>query len=89
MLFKNPFAEDFSISEGNDNGPFVNITVRCTNPAALWGVVSNFLNGDTELSEQIRSCSIVICQGDQEWDDYFLLHHFNTSLPLDEFSEPA
>lgn len=86
-LLGNILTEQFLVSEGNDEGAFVNFTIQCTEPEEIWEIVSELLNRGDQLSEQISSCSIVICQGDHGWDDYLLLHHFNASLQLDEFSE--
>jgi hypothetical protein len=35
----------------------------------------------------LAQAAIVVCEGELGWDDYLLLHHFNSDEELDELSE--
>ena len=77
----------FESKAGEDEGPYVNFTFAATDAGALWQKMRDEVLAHDELGAQIASAAIVICEGEQGWDDYLLLHHFDPQYPLDEADE--
>jgi hypothetical protein len=73
-------AEAVSVSEGEEGGGYVNVSLRAADVVGLWGSVRELLQADAALAR----AAIVVCQGERGWDDYLLLHHFDPSQVLDE-----
>jgi hypothetical protein len=69
-------------SGNDDNTRFVNLYVYSENPREFWPRVRQNLEsygGDSTLLAMM----IVVCQGDQGWDDYLLLHHYDKNQKTD------
>jgi hypothetical protein len=71
---------------GNDGGRFINVLFEIDSPAHAIELFVPFLDHRT-LGQQITSSTILTTEGDQSWDDYFLLHHFDPTEELDEIDE--
>ncbi len=69
-----------TVTCGDENGPYINVDYAPVDIEMLWRQVRKELRANPKLSE----CAIVFCEGDDGWDDYLLLHHFDASEPLDE-----
>lgn len=66
--------------EGQDG--YVNITVQAENIPLLWAKIrSECLNGGG-FSAMAKGL-IVVCEGDEGWADYLLLHHYDPSEHVD------
>jgi len=72
-------AEAVVVTEGNDEGTYINIDFSTDSVPALWAALFAILTGDASLA----ACTIVCSEGSRGWKDYLLLHHFNRSEPLD------
>jgi hypothetical protein len=70
------------VTEGEDDGRYVNIDFKATDLSGLWALVWAELQSVSGLAE----AAIVVCEGEYGWDDYLLLHHFNPKEQLDELS---
>ena len=68
------------ISRGDDDGEYVNLDYATDDLKSLWESVSRTLTAVPALAD----AAIIACEGDNGWDDYLLLHHFDPSEPLDE-----
>lgn len=75
-------SENVKVSEGDDNGPYVNIDYQTDSLLNLWTSIRNELNKNIRLAE----AAMVICEGQRGYDDYLLLHHFDPSEELDELT---
>ena len=75
-------AADTTVSDGNDDGRYVNVGFRANDLRGLWAVISTAITEIAGLSD----AAIVTCEGESGWDDYLLLHHFDPSQPLDKIS---
>ena len=71
---------------GDDDGRYVNILFDVDSPAHAVAVVMPFLEHVT-LGEQVTASTILTIEGEQGWDDYLLLHHFDPTIELDEVDE--
>ncbi|WP_346840060.1 hypothetical protein [Microbulbifer sp. SAOS-129_SWC] len=68
------------ISEGNDNGQYINIDFRVHSVYEVW----NRLKPQLFLCPGVKESSIVVCEGSQSWDNYLLLHHYDSSQETDD-----
>ncbi len=73
-------SANVDVQEGNDEGRCINVTWSTRNYTTLWNTLQNKLEQDHQLSQ----CSIVCCEGQHGWDDYLLLHHYDSTQQLDE-----
>ena len=76
-------GEEVTVNHGSDSGPFVNITFKTVNLSDLWPRLEQLIRSTPQLS----TAAIVTCEGEQGWDDYLLLHHFDSEEPLDHTPE--
>ena len=74
--------------EGDDNGKFVNLAFKTSDRSALWAVVEAELYGHPVLGDLLGKASMALCTGDNGWDDYLLLYHFNPKFEVDEIYGP-
>src|SRR5262249_20408829 len=73
-------AASVRVTEGEDDGRYVNVDFKTDDLAGLWASVRRELRSVPGLA----AAAIVVCEGDHGWDDYQLLHNFNPAEPLDE-----
>lgn len=69
----------FRFEEGNDRCRYMNFNFTTAKPAALWEA----LRAGPFRSVLLRSAAMVLCEGENGWDDYLLLHHWDRRLKLD------
>ena len=73
-------SNDSWVTEGDDDGPYINVCLNVANLDQLWLKIRELLRANPALAR----CTIITCQGKMGWDDYLLLHHYDRSLRLDE-----
>lgn len=71
---------------GNDEGRFINILFDVDSAEHAVAVIMPFLEHVT-LGSQVASSTILTMEGEQGWDDYLLLHHFDPTVELDEVDD--
>lgn len=81
-----PLVKRFTLVEGDDDGPYLNLMFETNRLQALWAVLQRHLYQDSAVGELIRRASIAACEGDQGWENYLLLHHFDRTLQLDDLA---
>ncbi len=67
--------EDVAIADGQ----YININFTTDNTSQLW----QRLQPEFKQNLLLARCSIVCCEGQNGWDNYLLLHHFDSTLVLD------
>lgn len=77
-----PGTANISVTTGDDSGPYTNITIETHQVAELWKFIRPLLVNDEALS----SCVIACCEGDDSWNDYLLLYHYDKAEPIDDLS---
>jgi hypothetical protein len=75
--------ESLVVTEGDDNGSYINFTVTTRDMASLWELMKQELFSHPVAGPHLKCAAIVICEGNAGWDDYLLLHHFDGAEPLD------
>ena len=68
------------MDEGDDGGAYININLKSSDPVALWHTIQQLLKQNASLA---NAC-IIVCEGDDGWNDYLLLHHYDRTEALDE-----
>ena len=72
-----------NVVEGEEEGGYINVTYSAQDLKGLWSLIRLELAGGKDRGPSLLGCSIVVCTGKFDWDDYLLLHHFNPSEALD------
>ncbi len=63
---------------GEDGGPYINVNIYTDDVCSIWPAVAVALKAEPSLA----SATIVCCEGENGWDDYLLLHHFDETETL-------
>ncbi len=69
----------FDVQRGEDDGHYININFDTNNIVTLWGAIGEFVSSDPLWA----SATIACCEGENGWDDYLLLYHFDETEQLD------
>jgi len=75
---------ELEISEGYDDGRFIDYNFRTRDLAFLWDILQSNVMDQPLLGPAIARAAIVVCEGPHGWDDYLLLHHHDRSVEVDE-----
>ena len=67
------------IVEGEDDGQYVNFNIPSHDLKEDWIKIKNSLLKKTYF----MNSTIIVCEGNDGWNDYLLLHHFDKSQILD------
>ena len=74
---------ELTVSEGGDDGPYINYDFLTRDLVRLWEVLQSQVFSDDTLGPQLALAAIATCQGSKGWENYLLLHHYDRSLKLD------
>lgn len=72
-----------TVSEGKDRVRYVNINFEHEDLARLWQALKPKIEGRRSLSHSTS----VVCEGNNSWDDYLLLHHYDSTVVLDKIPD--
>jgi hypothetical protein len=72
------------ITEGEDDGKYLNIVFVTENPIESWRKLKEALLESTEFGSSLKASCLCMCTGKTGWDDYLLLYHFDPEALLDE-----
>lgn len=75
----------FSFRGGNDRGPYVNYFFDTRSPRKIWRAMSGSILRHHRIGAGLRRSTIITCEGTRGWDNYLLLHHFDSKVGLDHF----
>jgi hypothetical protein len=76
-------VQDFTIQRGRGKEPWVNFLFTSASLARTWSRLESGAVRHSRLGAKLRRSSIVTCQGSRGWDNYRLLHHFDSRQALD------
>ncbi len=71
------------VNHGEDDGPYINVRFEAPDPIAAWAALRTTYKRP-DVGREMASSTIATCEGEQGWDDYLLLHHFDPRVQLDE-----
>lgn len=74
---------EFTIQRGRGKNPWVNFLFTTASVPRTWSRLKSGVITHGRLGPRLRRSSIVTCQGSRGWDNYRLLHHFDSPQPHD------
>ena len=76
-----------SVERGFDEHAYVNVTFETDYPKLFWQLLYERFYRASAFGQFLRAASIATCEGRFGWDDYLLLHHFDTGVSCERFPE--
>ena len=76
----------FAVIDGEDKGPYSNLMFETTELLKLWGQLQEALYKDANVGSALAQASMAMCEGNDGWNDYLLLYHFDPSVKLDNIN---
>src|SRR5262245_3440250 len=67
------------ITNKNGRNPYINAQFWTADLRRLWQLLKKEIRRNADL----RAACIAVCQGNDGWSDYLLLHHYDPNEPLD------
>lgn len=58
---------------------FINLNFFSEDLPLLWGELKSALEGDQEINNWVNRVAIIACEGEEGWDDFLLLRHYDES----------
>jgi hypothetical protein len=77
----------FRSEEGEDQGRYLNLVFGSYSPLTVWPAIRAALYESPRFGAELKSASMALCTGEDGWNDYRLLYHFDPSVPLDAHTE--
>ncbi len=71
------------IQRGYDNGLYVSINYTTDDVKSLWNQIRSHFFEQKDFGYILANASIVVCEGDNGWNDYLLLHHYDEKEKVD------
>ncbi len=84
LASNNEIVSGLRFGTGNDNGEYYNFDLDTPRPAELWDQIRKHVFADVAFSDAFNRASMAICTGQNGWDDYLLIHHWDATEDLDE-----
>lgn len=79
---ENVGSENFTL-ENNPTEGWCNLEITSDDPLTQWKVLRSNLSRSQALLEWAEKMWIVVCEGDDGWNDYKTLAHFDPQVKLD------
>jgi hypothetical protein len=79
MLIRN-----FVFDDRIEHDACANLRFETVDAKALWGLLRRRIYR-SEFGRAVQAASIAICQGQNGWDDYLLLYHYDPEVKCDDF----
>jgi len=76
-------VSSLELNESFDKSRYINVNIITNNLKLLWDKLSKNVYKDSVFGPYLSKTSIVVCEGNNGWDDYLLLHHFDKSEAID------
>jgi hypothetical protein len=77
----------FSIERSRAPNGYLNFLFASSTPGRTWQKIQRIALGHQRVGRGLRRSTIVVCQGSRGWDNYRLLHHFDSEQVLDKMAE--
>lgn len=71
------------IDSDDDQSGNVNLNYFTEQLPVLWSDLKKHLYEDPNLGPWLKKASLVVCEGDDGWDNYLLLHHYDSNESTD------
>jgi hypothetical protein len=79
-----PGIRGIGINEGEEDGPYLNIVLAADAPEEVCPGIRLALLESADFGRDLKASCMCVCTGQNGWDDYLLLYHFDPGVPLDE-----
>jgi hypothetical protein len=66
--------------------PYLTVNFEASDARRLWDRLAARMADHSDPLWCVAKASIVVCEGDEGWDDYLLLHHFDPQQSVDTFA---
>ena len=76
-------VQTFSVERSRARDSYVNFLFSSPATARIWRSIQEIALRHRTFGARIRRSTIVTCQGTRGWDNYRLLHHFDSDHKLD------
>jgi hypothetical protein len=83
LAITSPLVREHQFDEGFDETRYLNFTFGTEDLKGLWASIQSNIFGNPTLAEPIAKASIVVCEGEEGWNDYLHLFHFDPTVPRD------
>jgi hypothetical protein len=70
--------------EGEDEGKYLNIVFGSHTPQDLWPHLKAALYQSSVHGKVLQASSMALRTGEDGWNDYALLYHFDPSVPVEQ-----
>jgi hypothetical protein len=79
-------VKTFEVSRGNARGPYVNVRITSQNREFphVWALVKDRVLSHRLLGVKFQRSCIVTCEGSRGWNNHLLLHHFDSTVRVDD-----
>lgn len=78
-----PEIDRSEINTPDFDQPYINFNFFTDELKVLWPKLHNALYLDPAFGPQLTDCTIVACEGDNGWDNYLTLHHYDAEVAVD------
>lgn len=78
-----PLISAFQLEAGEDDGPYLNLMFETEAPARVWPILQATFYPAGARGDALRASSMAMCTGEEGWEDFLLLHHYDPNLSLD------
>jgi hypothetical protein len=82
------FGYQISTERSGEGGDYINVNFRAWDLIGLWESIRSILRLEPGVGLS-RAPVIIVCEGDDGWNDYRLLYHFDENIRLDSLSSPS
>jgi len=79
-------AAQSSLIEINRGPDYANVYLATAEPAALWQAIEHEFQLKTPKANPAAEGIVVLCEGEDGWNDYLMLYHFDPSQTLDRLA---
>jgi hypothetical protein len=81
------FRYQISTERSEEGGGHINVNFRASDLIGLWESIRSILRLEAGVGLS-RAPVIIVCEGDDGWNDYRLLYHFDENIRVDSLSSP-
>lgn len=82
-----PLISAFQLEAGEDDGPYLNLMFETEDAQALWPILQTAFYPASPFGDMLRATSMAMCTGEEGWDDFLLLYHYDDNLQLDSLAD--
>ncbi|WP_269532934.1 hypothetical protein [Chitinimonas sp. BJYL2] len=84
-----PLITSFAMETGDDEGPWVNLMFETDHAAKVWPILQAAFYPANAFGDRMRASSMAMCTGEEGWEDYLLLYHYDPNPELDSLDDAA